>query len=121
MNSTIARLALFQCLAVFYSVLVVGLVLKVRFGSPAPQIFATHLRDYGLLLLLLPVAWTIWASLSANRPIPGVGEFGPMLSSGLVLLGLLFVIAFIGTASASFPMHIVHLIATPAVEAGEAR
>src|SRR4051794_11369205 len=61
MQSAITRLALFQFLVVFYSVLGVGLIVKLRFGSPAPQIFATHLRDYGFLLLLLPAGWLTWA------------------------------------------------------------
>jgi hypothetical protein len=68
MQSAITRLALFQFLTIFYCILAVGMILKARFGSPAPPIFATHLRDYGFLLLFLPAVWLIWASLSANRP-----------------------------------------------------
>ena len=100
MQRTITRLALFQCLAILYSVLFVGLILKISFGSPAPPIFATHLRDYGFLLLALPVAWLVWAGRSANQPLPGTGEFGPILLSGLMLLAILVGVAVIGTMSA---------------------
>ena len=110
MQSAITRLALFQFLAVFYSILCVGLILKLRFGSPAPQIFATHLRDYGVLLLLLPAAWLTWASVSAHRPLAGTGDIGPILLSGLILLGLLVFLAFIGTMSAILPGSLVRVV-----------
>lgn len=116
MQFTITRLALFQCLAVFYSVLLVGLIVKIRFGSPAPPIFATHLRDYGFLLLVLPVGWLLWACLSANRPLPGTGEFGPILISGLALLALLIFVACIGTLSAILPGSTVRAMPVPSTE-----
>jgi hypothetical protein len=103
MQSTITRLALFQFLAVIYSILFVGLMVKIRFGSPAPEIFATLLRDYGFLLLFLPAAWLIWASVSANNPRPGAGDLSRIMDSGLTLLGLLILIAVIGTMSAILP------------------
>jgi hypothetical protein len=113
MRLTITRLALFQCLAVFYSVLFVGLIVKVRFSSPAPPIFATYLRDYGFVLLVVPMIWLLWACLSADRPLPGAGEFGPILGSGLGLLGLLIFVAFIGTMSAILPGSTVQIITPP--------
>jgi hypothetical protein len=100
MQNAITRLALFQFLTVFYCILAVGVILKARFGSPAPQIFATHLRDYGFLLLLLPSAWLIWASVSAHRPRPGTGDLPPIIGSGIILLGILVFLALLGTGSA---------------------
>ena len=100
MQRTITRLALFQCLTILYSVLFVGLLVKISLGSPAPPIFATHLRDYGFLLLALPFAWLVWACRSANQPLPGTGELGPILVSGFLLLAILMCVAVIGTMSA---------------------
>jgi hypothetical protein len=100
MQSTITRLALFQFLSVFYCILVNGVILKVRFGSPAPAILATYLRDYGVFLLLLPAAWLIWASVSAHDPRVGTGDLPSILGSGLILLGVLVFVALLGTGSA---------------------
>ena len=113
MQSAITRLALFQFLVVFYCILIVGVILKARFGSPAPQIFATHLRDYGFLLLLLPSAWLIWASVFANRPRVGTGDLAPILISGLILLGALIFLAFFGTMSAAGAGTIIRAVPTP--------
>ena len=110
MQSAITRLALFQFLVVFYCIVAVGTVLKVRFGSPAPQIFATHLRDYGFLLLLLPAAWLIWASIYAHRPRVGTGDLTPILFTGFTLLGALIFLAIVGTVSAARAGTIVQVI-----------
>jgi len=112
MQSAITRLALFQFLVVVYSVLFVCLIEKIRFGSHIPQIFATHLRDYGFLLLLLPAAWLVVACVCGNRPRAGVGDLGPILLSGLFLLGLLIFVAFIGTLSAILPGSLVTIAPT---------
>src|SRR5687767_13100371 len=113
MQSTITRLALFQFLTVFYCILAAGIILKARFGSPAPQIFATHLRDYGFLLLLLPAAWVIWASISAHRPRVGTGDLPPILTSGLILLGFLVFLALTGTFSAIHGGILIQAVPTP--------
>jgi len=111
--SSIYRLALFQFLTVFYSVLATGVLLKVRFGSPAPPIFVTHLRDYGILLLLLPAAWLIWASVSAHRPKVGTGDLPSILVSGLILLGFLVFVALVGTGSAMGGGSLIQAAPTP--------
>jgi len=113
MQSAITRLALFQFLLVFYCTLGVGIILKAVFGSPAPPIFATRLRDYGFLLLLLPSAWIIWASISAHRPRVGTGDFAPIFISGLALLGFLIVLAFLGTISAGHSGTLIQAVPTP--------
>ena len=100
MQSVITRLALFQFLAIVYCTLGIGVILKLVHGSPAPVIFATHLRNYGFLLLLLPALWLMWASISAHRPLAGTGELSPVLASGITLLGLLLLVGAIATCSA---------------------
>jgi hypothetical protein len=113
MQSAITRLALFQFLSILYSILGVGLVIKLNLGNPAPQIFATHLRDYGFLLLLFPAAWLIFASVTAHRPRRDTGDIGPIIVSGLVLLGLLVCLAVIGTISALRPGSLVQGVPVP--------
>ena len=100
MQSSINRIALFQFLVILYCIIGVGLLLKARFGSSVPVMFATHVRDYGFLLLVLPAAWLIWASIEANDPKMGTGDFTPIFASGLLLLGMLICIAFVGTTTA---------------------
>lgn len=114
MQSSITRLALFQFLAVFYCILAMGIILKIRFGSPAPELLATYLRDYGFVLLLLPAGWLMWASFSAHQPRVGTGDLVPILSSGLILLGLLILVAFLGTISACTRGTLVQVAPTPA-------
>jgi hypothetical protein len=108
MQSTITRLALFQFLTVIYTIIGLGMILKIRYGSAPPDIFAAHLRDYGLLLMILPAVCLICASVSAHRPLVGTGDFGPILGSGIVLLGALLVVAFFGTLSAGKSHMVVY-------------
>ena len=101
MQSTISRLALFQFVTVVYSVLGIGVLLKMFYGDlPVPMIFARHLRDYGFLLMILPAIWLLWASVSAHRPKAGTGDFAEIFWSGIALLSLLIVLAIVGTMSA---------------------
>ena len=74
-------------------------MLKMRFGSPAPPIFATFLRDYGLLLFLLPAGWLGWAARSGHRPRVDCGDAAALLLLGVAVLGLLGLVALVGTAS----------------------
>jgi len=102
MQSMITRLALFQFLIVIYTIVGLGMLLKAFFGNDGgeiPVIFATHLRDYGVLLMILPAAWLTWASVSAHRPRVGTGDLPPILGSGITLVGFLLVLAFFGTMS----------------------
>ncbi len=100
LQTNIARLALAQIAAVFYATLVIGLIVRIRFGSPAPPMFATYLRDYGLFLLVVPLTWSIWASISVDHPKAGTGNLVSALVSGLVVLGVLVTLGFVGTVSA---------------------
>ena len=113
MQSSITRLALYQYLVVFYCIVAMGVLLKIRFGSPAPNIFATYLRDYGFLLLLFPSAWLIWASISAHDPRANSGDLPPILVTGLILLGFLVFVAFLGTMSAFVRGSLVQAAPTP--------
>ena len=101
MKSTIYRIALFQFLTVVYCVLATGAVMKLRWQGDFQPTFAKDLRDYGFLLLLLPAAWMIWASWFANRPRVGTVPQFLILISGLLLLGFLLILAFIGTIMSS--------------------
>lgn len=100
MQSTITRLALFQFLAVVYCVLGIALVLKIRASDPSPAVFATYLRNFGAILLLLPAAWLLWASHAANQPRKETGDFDSILGSGFVVLVLILLLAIAGTISA---------------------
>lgn len=102
MSSALVRIALLQFVVVIVSVLLVGFTLKLRFGSGSHfPILATYLRDYGIVLLLAPTAWGIWGALRCNRPLAGTGDAGFVLACGMVLLGLLVVVGFLGFISAT--------------------
>ncbi|MGB8355977.1 MAG: hypothetical protein WCD79_18915 [Chthoniobacteraceae bacterium] len=101
MKMAFVRLALLQMTFIFYSILGVGLILKLRYGSPAPtDLFATHVRDYGFLLMLFPAAWCIWVIYEEQKPASNhrtaIGLFG----TGFIVAGLLAAIAFFATMSA---------------------
>jgi len=51
MPFALLRIALLQMVAVVNSILVVGLIVKSRFGTPAPPFFGSYVRDYGVWLL----------------------------------------------------------------------
>jgi hypothetical protein len=104
MQSTITRLALFQFAAIIYATLFNGMLLKFSFDRSTPPIFATHLRDYGFLLLLLPAAWLLFASVEAHRPLVDTGDVDSILVSGIVLVAGLALVGFIGTISACAAM-----------------
>ena len=101
MSSALVRLALLQFVTVIYCILVVGLIVKTRFGSPAPAFFASYLRDYGVLLLLLPTTWCVWGALHTHRPRADSGDAGIVFLSGIILFAALVFVAFVGTISAS--------------------
>lgn len=114
MQSALSRLALFQFLAVVYAVLCAAAMLKLRFEGPAPQIFSTYVRDWGLLLFLLPAVWLIWANLHMNRPICGTGAVLPVFLSGVALLALLIAVACLGSLSPFIHRSLVKRSVDPA-------
>ena len=113
MSSAITRLALLQVVAILYSILFVGFMVKARYGSPAPPLFATHLRDYGAFLLLLPTAWCIWGAIYSNRPRAGAGDGGHVFLSGVILFAFLVFLAFAGTMSAMTHNTIIQVQRAP--------
>ena len=115
MSSALVRLALLQFVTVIYCILVVGLIVKARFGSPAPPFFASYLRDYGAFLLLAPTAWCIWGALQVHRPRADSGDDGIVFLSGIILFAALVFVAFLGTISASSYRSLI--IAVPAQRA----
>lgn len=94
---------------VFYSILGIGVILKLRYGSPAPaDLFATHVRDYGFLLLLLPAASCGWSLYELQKPasdhrILNADNFA------YVVAALLFMIAVLATTSAISYNSLFHL------------
>lgn len=110
MQSTISRLALFQFLAVGYSILGVGTWMKLIPATWEPRLLATLVRDYGCILLLLPSAWLLTAALEAHRPKRDTGDAGLILSSGIGVLGFLLLVGFFATVSAMSPA--THLLQT---------
>jgi hypothetical protein len=113
MQSPITRLGLFQFLAIAYSILGTGVWMKVVEAAGEPRLFATLVRDYGVLLLLLPAIWLIAASVEAHRPKCDTGDVGLILSSGIGLLGLLLLVGFFATMSAMSPWTHVVVQKTP--------
>lgn len=95
------RIALLQFVTVIASVLLTGFVLRVRFGSGFHHpLFATYVRDYGVLLLLFPFIWAVWGMVATNSPKPGLGDVGSVIQSGLVLLIALVAFGFFSFISA---------------------
>jgi hypothetical protein len=114
MQSTISRLALFQFLAVGYSIIGVGVLMKTTQHAGSPGAFATILRDYGFLLLILPAIWLMAASIEAHRPKRNTGDVNIILGSGFGLLAFLILMGVFGTYSAMIPlMHPIYAAPQP--------
>ena len=101
-SSAIVRLACLQMVIIGYCILGVGLILRIRFGTPAPIMFATYLRDYGAILLLIPVAWSLQA-LVQSRPVPEAEDPPSVILGGVILAVVLAAFAVFGTMSAITP------------------
>jgi hypothetical protein len=117
MQSTITRLALFQIITIVYITLGIGVVMRVarEEGPESPQALAVFARDYGILLFPIPMIWLIAAVVEAHRPKRDTGDFKVILGSGIGLLVLLFMFAFVATLSASHPLtHVVKMESPPA-------
>jgi hypothetical protein len=114
-QSTITRLALFQFLAVGYSIVGVGTWMKLARLAGPPGNFAGLVRNYGFLLLLLPAIWLIAASIEAHRPKRNTGDVNIILFTGVGLLASLLLIGFFGTMSATAPLRrpIYDVVAQP--------
>jgi len=97
---------------VVYSVLGVGLFLKVGFGPEIPSnLFATRVRDYGFLLLLIPAVWSIWATWTSHQPATDHIALIKLYDSGLTVAFILGVIAFFATMSATAPLtRLMHVV-----------
>ena len=95
---------------VFFVIIFVGLLLRMRFGSGSHfPCLATNVRDYGFLLLVIPVLWASWGAWENNRPKVGLGDTGKIMLSGiLVWVGLL---AFGFVAAGTIPSPpLIHVI-----------
>jgi hypothetical protein len=117
MTSGLIRLALLQFVTVVYCILVVGLVVKARFGSSAPPIFASYVREYGVYLLLVPTIWCIWGALHTHRSRSHSGDASVVFLVGVILSLGLILVGFQGTASALFSNSIIQHVAAPTAAA----
>jgi len=97
MKKEIVRLVLIQMTLVIYSVLGVAVLLKVFRGSPAPDIFARDVRDWGFLFLFASAGWCAWASFEMSKPGADHHDVIGVLASGWILAGVIALIAFIAT------------------------
>jgi len=100
MSFALLRIALLQMCAVVYSILVVGLIVKSRFSSPAPPFLGSYIRDYGVWLLFVPTIWCIWGVCYMNRSRAKDDDADLAASVGFILLIGLLVLAVMGTVSA---------------------
>ena len=101
MSASLVRIALLQFVTVIVSVFIAGSALKMRFGSGSHYPFlATYVRDYGIVLLLLPFAWGVWGAVESNRPKTGLGEVGGVFATGVALLVALIVFGLVSFISA---------------------
>ena len=112
-------MALGQVALICYSILFVGLVLRIRYGhTPPPDLFATHIRNFGVVLFVVPLIWSSWAVISENR---SEREHRPssvgLLFSGITVILALLVVAFFATMSAL--VHDSLLIPVPSGQAVE--
>jgi hypothetical protein len=86
MSAALVRLALLQFVTLVLSVLFAGVALKAHYGSGSHlPLLATYVRDYGVILLLVPFAWAVWGALETNRPRAGAGDAAPVFATGVVL------------------------------------
>jgi hypothetical protein len=113
MTSGLIRLALFQFVTVVYCILFVGLAVKARFGSSAPPIFASYVREYGVYLLLVPTIWCIWGAFRTHRPRSHSGDAGVVFLVGAILSVGLILVAFQGTVSALCYNSIIQHVPAP--------
>ena len=107
MSPTVTRLALLQVLTILYCVVWIGTVLKVRYGSPPPQLFATYLCHYGVFLLVIPLLWCGFAVVEMHKPRVDSGDGLSVVGSGVGLLVALTMLAFFGTIDASIHHSLV--------------
>lgn len=99
MRKEILRLALLQMTLIIYSVLGIAVLLKVFHGSPAPDIFARQVRDWGFLFLFASAGWCVWGTLEMNKPEADHRTGVSVLMSGLALAGVIAAVAVMGTIS----------------------
>jgi hypothetical protein len=117
MTSGLIRLALLQFVTVVYCILFVGLAVKARFGSSAPPIFASYVREYGVYLLLVPTVWCVWGALHTHRSRLDSGDAGVVFLVGVILSLGLMLVAFQGTVSALCSNSIMLKVPAPTAPA----
>jgi hypothetical protein len=95
MQAQYTRMMLAQMLLIFLVILWVagGIKTHVEGLSPPPPMFPVLVRNYGFLLLIVPAAWCIWATVQSRRPTHGlqgeviIGVSGVAICLLIILLG----------------------------------
>jgi hypothetical protein len=93
MTNQYVRMMLLQLFLVFLVILWVGFSLKTRLTPLPATAFPVLLRSYGILLLIFPATWCIWAIIQSRRPAHDtrdeliIGISGVALCVAILLLG----------------------------------
>jgi hypothetical protein len=89
---TIARVALLQFATIIVSIFFTAMALRGRTNVSS---FPVHFRDYGFLLMLVPLIWAVWASMRCNHPQATDHEDVLTTSVGVILLSALALVGFV--------------------------
>ncbi len=91
---------------VVYSVLGIALILRCHYGlAIPPDLFATKVRDYGFLLLLIPAAWSVFVIWESHKPATDHWDNLGLFLSSFGAVVILFAIAISATHSATINRH----------------
>jgi len=99
MRKEFVRLALLQMTLIIYSILGVAVLLKMFHGSPAPDIFARYVRDWGFLFLFASAGWCMWGSFEMAKPEADHRTGINVQIWGLILAAVIAVVAVEATIS----------------------
>lgn len=109
MKSQLVRLALLQVTVILYMVLSTAVLLKFC-GLPPAAVFARCVRDYGVALFLVPIAWCLFTMLIENNPAHSLHGSMNLMLMGWGIAAALVIVAVMANFS-------VMLHSTPLVQA----
>jgi len=100
-SAALVRLALLQLVVIAGTIVACGLTLRFRFGPGTHlPLLATYVRDYGFIMLLIPVVWAIWGLFELHKSLTNTGDGVSVFASGIWLLVLLVALGFFSWMSA---------------------
>lgn len=93
MEKQLSRLAVAQVLLIVYIVFSAAIFLKARFGTTHPSFihevpnisYVMHLKDYGVWLLTIPAAWSLWSFWELKKPAADTESFSGLYLSGVII------------------------------------